>query len=1640
MSLLRVVCWLVASMIIISLAPSATAQQDQAFETGLNPYRSYQSGNIDSINLLNRSLNVDIPLISYPQRGGKLQLAFDLHYINQGNWYNCNPGSNCTTFYGSGQALINGFGVIVKNWPSIWGTTCQATGDQYGDWTCQGSATMSDGSSHSMLPITVSNWESEDTSGLQLGGFDLQAGNNPPLLIDSNGTRYNQTYTPSYFPGPVGGESYLTYIPTVVEDVNGNEITYSQTTGWSDTMGRPIPLPVSVSTSVCPQTPLVPVSAYTWNLPGVNGGTYPLTFCYVNVPVTVNWDNQILHESEEELQTVMLPNNTSWTFQYTTDGNGDLSQITFPTGGTLSYTWTTEDPLCTAYYYSNARAVATRTLNPNDGVSPAGTWKYGLISNVVPVVTDPASNDTVHTFSSLVPNACPYYETETQYYQGSHTSGTLLKTVSTKFQPLSSSTQYLIGLGQPSQTETLWANNQENETAYTAYDSALTFHAPYYLSSTEFSTHMGGVLPPASYGLLETKKDYDYGSGAPSSTVLRTTSTTYEALVNSNYLTNNILSIPASVVVTGSGPGSNTTYNYDENNGSPQGARGNLTSIHRWLNTSNSYLVTKNVYNSNGLLTSSTDPKTNPPTTYGYTPSSCPANSGYAGSGPTSVTNALSQTTYYCYDLHTGVLTSTTDPNNQTVSYAYDGMERLTQQNNPDHGQVTYTYTDTTPSPSVNISMTTSSTGAPVTGLEFWDGLGRLKEKVLTSDPSGYDYTEMTYDALGRPSQVYNPTRCSPPTTNCGPPTWGFTQYAYDALSRVTRATHRDGTFVQTSYNGRATQVSDEGNGTKSVVRVSQVDGLGRLASICEVSSTALTNGSGGSPTSCGPEFSAMGFLTTYQYDVLGNLTQVNQGSLNPRKFVFDSLSRLTSSTNPEANTMPGTTTTVPTTYSYDADGNIIQRISPAPNQQGTATVTTTYTPDALNRLTNTSYNDGRTPVGSYMYDQCSGCTGTITNGIGRLVHESNYVNAGSTYAYDPMGRIVQRSGCIPLNCNDAANVMTTTYDYLGDVTSVTNSMGVKLSYQYNAAAQLATVTSSLNDSAHPSTLFTVTGTGYDAAQQLLSATLGNGVSETLAYDSRLRPLSVTDGSVYSFTTGYTPDGDVTSANDSANGNWTYAYDDFNRLLSATNSAKSLAYTYGYDRYGNRWQQYLAGACTAGTTFCLTFDNNDRVNNGSLVYDTAGNVIQDSMHHYYYDAENRLIQLDGTLGTCTTATACYVYFPDGERAEKNAAGVKVDYLYDTEGRQNTEVNSSLGWNRIEVYAAGSHLATYAGGATGTTYFNHADWLGTERARTTVTGSLCETVNSLAFGDGMSTSGSCGDPTPMHFTGYQRDMESGLDNAQARYMGSSLGRFLSPDPANAGADSTNPQSWNMYSYVLNNPLSAIDPFGLDCIAIAQDGTVASDDGEYTRDQCGGFNNLGNGAEYVYVSGTATSASISSDGTYQFNYTDTNGNQTYGNYDPGSGSLSDPYGNQLYNANDYGGNSSSSPSWNAARLTLTLAGMEATHDLGCVAIPGAGLAAGGSAFYLGQPVPGSKPFVTPGSSIGTSPASSALRDALPQKLPFSVPTPVGGPGTGTPLRMASTENLGAAAGRYVPFAGAAVTVYSAYKINQCLDSKP
>jgi RHS repeat-associated protein len=79
-----------------------------------------------------------------------------------------------------------------------------------------------------------------------------------------------------------------------------------------------------------------------------------------------------------------------------------------------------------------------------------------------------------------------------------------------------------------------------------------------------------------------------------------------------------------------------------------------------------------------------------------------------------------------------------------------------------------------------------------------------------------------------------------------------------------------------------------------------------------------------------------------------------------------------------------------------------------------------------------------------------------------------------------------------------------------------------------------------------------------------------------------------------------------------------------------------------------------------------------------------------------------------------------------------------------------------------------------------------------------------------------------------FTGQIRDNETGMDYFNARYFTGALGRFNSSDPLNLGADATDPQTWNAYAYVRNNPLALVDPMGL-CTFDAEGNAVEDENG-------------------------------------------------------------------------------------------------------------------------------------------------------------------------------------------------------------------
>ncbi len=1056
-------------------------------------------------------------------------------------------------------------------------------------------------------------------------------------------------------------------------------------------------------------------------------------------------------------------------------------------------------------------------------------------------LTDPLGNLETHSFGyvCLGSEGCTtsLYETGVTY---AGPTGNVLRTVSKTYTSELDPVRHIpVNVRVISETTTL--DNGQSKTSQTDYET--------------FTYTCGTIACPPGMRLNPTEvREYDFGGA-----LLRRTDYSYLHTNNQTYINLNIVDKPTTIIVyDGSGNKVAETINeydnYSHTNqpmlasgaiqhsssfGTSYTARGNVTAVEHWRSTDNTFLTSTNQYDDAGNPLSSIDPKGNK-TSLDYTDSwgntTC-APSGAGKAYVTKVTNALSQVATKTYDSCTGAIASSTDVNSNQTTYAYDEMGRTlsvtdplqTVNGSPLHGVTTYIYTDTPNSVNVEKKDTIDSSRS-TDEFFYFDGLGReISHSRANGQSTPWDKADTCYDLNGRKSFTSYPYQASSTTPSASCPSEAGDTFAYDPLSRISTITHSDSTVITTTYTGRATDVVDEGNGNANASqRVSQIDGLGRLISVCEVTSTTQ-QGPGGTPAACGQDIAKTGFLTTYAYDALANVLSVTQGSMGPRSFTYDSLSHVITSTNPESGaTCYGTWSGSTCVNGYDADGNLLSRTRPAPNQTSSTTyVTTTYTYDALNRITSRSYSDGTTPQVKFGYDQSSVTMGStnvpVTNGIGRLswaspVDSSSNPLAMSAYSYDSMGRTLLDAQCVASTCPKVFD-LNYTYDLLGDVLTSSNGNGITYTLTYSTAPGLTTLaTSWLNPTTSGNVLSNVQ---YNGLGETLSSSLYNGISESWGYDARgrVQSYSAKAGSAtrYSFSSvTYSGNGSVRSANDTFNGAWSYAYDDFNRVATSSCTAtcpdgtSTQAFVYQYDRYGNRWNQTLTAG--SGPQPQLTFYGTGNVPNNRIdgqSYDAAGNLLNDGNHSYTYDAENRLIKVDaGSGGT-------YAYDAAGRRVSRVTSSNSFQYLFDLGGRAVTELLSgTTTTNRTEAYAGGRHVATQNVGL-GTTYFIHSDWLGTERARTNLANGIGESCQSLPFGDGQVCAGS--DVSPLHFTGKERDTESNLDDFDARYYSSQLGRFMTPDwdikPAAVPyAKFGDPLTLNLYTYVENAPLNRVDADG------------------------------------------------------------------------------------------------------------------------------------------------------------------------------------------------------------------------------------
>lgn len=925
----------------------------------------------------------------------------------------------------------------------------------------------------------------------------------------------------------------------------------------------------------------------------------------------------------------------------------------------------------------------------------------------------------------------------------------------------------------------------------------------------------------------------------------------------------------AEVQDASSTPKSRSEITYDHTDYSASNTLGgNPTHTYAWDSTRASYsnpltssnwITTSATHNSYGMPLTATDANGNvTQITYGnVTVGGSSVTGPYPTQTVTAYGTAIARTSTAVYDFHTGLVTTATDYDNslstvivyddlgrqKIVKSAYGtSLESWTQTDYHDADRFVVAKSD----------IETVQDGKKVAA-QYYDQLGRVRlsrtlEDASTQVPDDPCLTTST-SCLGikvqtRYATTYsspngynyqlhsNPYRASTSSGASGEETMGWTRSKAIQTGHHAEVETLSGSslpapwgsntsttgMVQTDTDANATTVTDQAG----KLRRSITNGIGQMTRVDEPNSSNVL-GSVGSPNQ----------NTDYAYDVLNNLLTVTQGS-QTRTFAYSSLSRLTSAANPESGTI---------TYAYDNNGNLTSKVD-------ARTITTMYAYDYLNRVTQRSYNDSpQTPTVNYTYD-------AQTHAKGKLTKVASSVSTTEYTSFDILGRV---TGHKQITDGGDTNGYTTGYTYKlnGALDEETYPSTRVVKNVLDADGDLSVVESKKNSSSgYWSYANSLT---YNAAGAVTSMQLGNGRWESTIFNSRLQPTQIALGTIQSgydklklnFDYGTTANnGNVQSQTitvptvGNTNGFvavQSYTYDSLNRLNDATemvtpnggSASQSWKQTFVFDRYGNRRFDFTGGNTTVPASTCAEAICNptiststNRLTSSGYSFDSSGNTTYDAaLRKFTYDAENKQTKVESTNSSqvVTGTVGEYSYDGDGKRVKKVAGDETTIFVYDAGGKEIAEYSTIV-----------------ANSTDAKVNYLTDDHLGSPRINTDANGNVISRHDYHPFGEeidgtgGRTTGLNYGDDAVRkQFTGYERDNESLLDFAQARYFAPALGRFSSPDDFSNDTDIFDPASWNLYAYVRNNPIKNTDPSGKHIYIEFEDSDGSSQTVQYYR---------------------------------------------------------------------------------------------------------------------------------------------------------------------------------------------------------------
>jgi len=484
------------------------------------------------------------------------------------------------------------------------------------------------------------------------------------------------------------------------------------------------------------------------------------------------------------------------------------------------------------------------------------------------------------------------------------------------------------------------------------------------------------------------------------------------------------------------------------------------------------------------------------------------------------------------------------------------------------------------------------------------------------------------------------------------------------------------------------------------------------------------------------------------------------------------------------------------TSYIYDAAGNLKSLTDAASN-------TTTYVYDALNRTVTETYTGGGNV--SWTYDSGTGAIGHLS--------KMTDLTGTTSYTYDSHSRILSKS-----QVTSGVTLATSyLYDGYGRPQWVTYPSTTFFEYGYDASGRVDSV----------GYFFAATTTTYFPFGPVTGWTEPNGTKllRTFDQDGRITGItlsSTTTANINTQTLTYDNASRITELQETGLSNQFYGYDSVDRLTSYFNGTATTSYA--YDTNGNRLSSTLSGT----TTYNYTASTNKLsgligTTTQSFTYNSDGNQTYDGTHTWAYDGRAL-----ATSVTAAAATTTYGVNGFGERLSKTATGIsggKNEYVYDEQGNLIGEYDSTGTPIEETVYLPDTPTAVLLDGtgldgfgdnpspiavmtASGATiYSTSPDWKNMPHLIYNSSKVLAWGLQPNPFGAG-TPSGTI--TYNLLNVGQYKDTESNTAWNGARIYNLD-GRYLQTDPIGLAGGMTG--SYSTYPYVGSNPLTHVDPRGL-----------------------------------------------------------------------------------------------------------------------------------------------------------------------------------------------------------------------------------